>query len=172
VVILKKWWIIEVENVVDEVDFDQFDEIHPFITSMIKPRIPSTNEAPYLRNNHHEKVKNFKKPIPQWKVAKWLYKICLMCENMVICMKIWHSFDIRVKYAQCVKIWPFVWKSNFYLIFMWNMINVWKYDCFLKCVQFLKSYVQFLMDTILNLAIDQFLMKNKRDACYKDASPI
>jgi hypothetical protein len=27
---------------------------------MIKPRIPSANEAPYLRNNHHEKVKNFK----------------------------------------------------------------------------------------------------------------
>jgi hypothetical protein len=45
----------------DEEEFDQFDEIPPFITSMIKPRIPSANEAPYLRNNHHEKVKNFKK---------------------------------------------------------------------------------------------------------------
>jgi hypothetical protein len=27
---------------------------------MIKPRIPLANEAPYLRNDHHEKVKNFK----------------------------------------------------------------------------------------------------------------
>jgi hypothetical protein len=30
-------------------------------------------------------------------------------------------------------------------------------------VQFLKSCVQFLMDTILNLAIAQFLMKKKGD---------
>jgi hypothetical protein len=49
------------ENVTDEEEFDQFDEIPPFITSMIKPRIPSANKAPYLRNDHHEKVKNFKK---------------------------------------------------------------------------------------------------------------
>jgi hypothetical protein len=33
-----------------------------FTTLMIKPRILSTNEAPYLHNDHHEKVKNFKKP--------------------------------------------------------------------------------------------------------------
>jgi hypothetical protein len=33
----------------------------------------------------------------------------------------------------------------------------------LKCVQFLKSRVQFLMDTILNPAIAQFLMKKKGD---------
>jgi hypothetical protein len=45
-----------------------------------------------------------------------------------------------VKYAQYVKIW-----------------------LFLKCVQFLKSCVWFLMDTILNLAIIQFLIKNKGD---------
>jgi hypothetical protein len=50
--------------------FDHFDEIPPFVTSMIKPRIPSANEASYLRNDHHEKVKNFKKPGPQWNVAK------------------------------------------------------------------------------------------------------
>jgi hypothetical protein len=37
---------------------------------MIKPRIPSANETPYLRNDHHEKVKNFKKARPQQKVAK------------------------------------------------------------------------------------------------------
>jgi hypothetical protein len=51
-----------------------------------------------------------------------------------------------VKYAQCVKIWPF------------DVLVL-----FLKCVQFLKSCVQFLMDTILNLAIVQFLMKKKGD---------
>jgi hypothetical protein len=51
-------------------EFDQLDEIPPFITSMIKPRIPSANEAPYLYNDHHEKVKNFKKPRLQRKVAK------------------------------------------------------------------------------------------------------
>jgi hypothetical protein len=37
---------------------------------MIKPRIPSANEASYLRNDHHEKVKNFKKPRLQRKIAK------------------------------------------------------------------------------------------------------
>jgi hypothetical protein len=62
VVIPRKWWIIGVENIVDEEVFDQFDEIAPFTTSMIKPRIPSTNEALYLHNDHQEKVKNFKKP--------------------------------------------------------------------------------------------------------------
>jgi hypothetical protein len=49
-------------NAVNEEKFDQFDEIFPFTTLMIKPRILSTNEAPYLHNDHHEKVKNFKKP--------------------------------------------------------------------------------------------------------------
>jgi hypothetical protein len=38
---------------------------------MIKPRIPLANEAPYLLNDHHEKVNNFKKkPRGQQKVAK------------------------------------------------------------------------------------------------------
>jgi hypothetical protein len=59
VVIPWKRWITGVENAIDEEEFDQFDEIPPFITLMIKPRIPSANEAPYLRNDHHEKVKNF-----------------------------------------------------------------------------------------------------------------
>jgi hypothetical protein len=146
---------------------------------------------------------------PQKKIAKWLCKICSMCENMIIYVKIWLSIDICVKYAQCVKIWLFVWKFDFYWIFVWNMINVWKYGhlcenvtfigylceicsmfqniaicvkmwlllhicvkyaqrvkiwpfdvlvMFLKCVQFLKSCVQFLMDTIMNLAIVRFLM--------------
>jgi hypothetical protein len=42
-------------------EFDQFDEIPPFVISMIKPRIPLANEAPYMRNDHHEKVNNFLK---------------------------------------------------------------------------------------------------------------
>jgi hypothetical protein len=45
-----------------------------------------------------------------------------------------------VKYAQCVKIRPFD-----------------------VLVLFLKPCVQFLMNSILNLAIVQFLMKNKGD---------
>jgi hypothetical protein len=69
VVIPGKRRIIRVENVIDEKEFDQFDVIPPFVTSMIKPRIPSANKAPYLRNDHHEKVKNSKKPRLQRKVA-------------------------------------------------------------------------------------------------------
>ena len=61
--------IVGVENAVDEDEFDQFDEIPPFATTMIKPRIPSTNETPYFRNDHQEKVKNVKKPRAQPKVA-------------------------------------------------------------------------------------------------------
>jgi hypothetical protein len=49
----------------NEEEFDQFDEIPPFPISMIKPRIPSANEALYLHNDHHEKVKNFRKPRAQ-----------------------------------------------------------------------------------------------------------
>jgi hypothetical protein len=100
------WWIIRVENAVDEEVFYQFDEIPPFVNSMIKPRIPLANEAPYFCNDHYEKVKNFKKIRLQRNVAKWLCKICSMCENMVICVKMWLVLDICVKYAQCVKIWP------------------------------------------------------------------
>jgi hypothetical protein len=69
VVILEKRQIIGVENAVDEEEFDQFDEFPPFISLMIKPRIPSANKAPYSRNEHHEKVKNSKKPRPRRKVA-------------------------------------------------------------------------------------------------------
>jgi hypothetical protein len=104
---------------------------------MIKLRIPSANEAPYLHNDHHEKVKNFKKSRLQWKIAKWLYKICSMCENMTICMKIWLSMDICAKYAQCLKICLFVWKCDFYWIFVWNMLNVWKYGHLCENVTFI-----------------------------------
>jgi hypothetical protein len=61
VVIPEKWWIVRVENTVDDEEFDQFDEIHPFIILMIRPRIPSVNEAPYLRNDHYEKNQEFQK---------------------------------------------------------------------------------------------------------------
>jgi hypothetical protein len=60
VVIPGKWWIIRVENAVDEKEFDQFDEIPPFVTSMINPRIPSANEAPYLHNDYHKKSRILK----------------------------------------------------------------------------------------------------------------
>jgi hypothetical protein len=71
VVIPGKRRIIGVENAIDEKEFYQFDEIPPFVTSMIKPRIPSANEAPYLCNNHHAKVNNSKKkPRPQRRVAQ------------------------------------------------------------------------------------------------------
>jgi hypothetical protein len=56
-----------------------------------------------------------------------------------------------VKFAQCVKIWPFVCKIGL------------SFDTCVKIWLFLKSCVQFLMDTILNLAIAQFLMKKNRD---------
>jgi hypothetical protein len=49
-----------------------------------------------------------------------------------------------VKYPQCVKVW-----------------------LFLKCVQFLKSCVQFLMDTILNVANEK-----KGDALMQHVSLI
>jgi hypothetical protein len=69
VVIPGKQRIVRVENAVDEEEFDQFDEIPPLVTSMIKPRIQLANEAPYLCNDHHEEEKNSKKPRLQRKVA-------------------------------------------------------------------------------------------------------
>jgi hypothetical protein len=63
--------------------------------------------------------------------------------------------DICVKYAQCVKIWSF------------DVLVL-----FLKCVLFLKSCVQFLMDIVLNLTIVQFLMKKKGDAHFLRVSLI
>jgi hypothetical protein len=76
----------------------------------------------------------------------YLCEICSKCKNMTICVKMWLLLDICVKYAQCLKIWPF------------DVLVL-----FLKCVQFLKSCVQFLIDIIPNLAIVQFLMKKKGD---------
>jgi hypothetical protein len=70
VVIPRKRRIVGVKNAVNEEEFDQFHYIPPFIASMIKTRILSVNEAPYLHDDHHEKVKNFKKSRPQQKVAR------------------------------------------------------------------------------------------------------
>jgi hypothetical protein len=39
------------------------------------------NEAPYLCNDHHEKVKKLT-------FIGYLCEICSMCENIVICVKI------------------------------------------------------------------------------------
>jgi hypothetical protein len=114
IVIPGKWWIIGVNNVIDDEEFDQFDEIPPFTISMIKPKIPSANEALYLCNDHHKKVKNFKKSRAQWKVTKWLCKICSIYENKTIWVKICFSLDICVKYVQFVKIWPIEWKMDFH----------------------------------------------------------
>jgi hypothetical protein len=36
-----------------------------------------------------------------------------------------------------VKIWPFVWKFDFHWIFMWNMLNVWKYDHLCEILTFI-----------------------------------
>ena len=52
--------IIGVEKVVDEEEFDQFDDI-PLFTTSIKLRLPTPNETPSWCNNHHEKVKKAKK---------------------------------------------------------------------------------------------------------------
>jgi hypothetical protein len=52
VVILEKQRIVGVENGIDEAEFDQFNEISYFVTSMMKPKIPSFNEAFYLHNGN------------------------------------------------------------------------------------------------------------------------
>jgi hypothetical protein len=55
VVVPGKRRIVRVKNVVDEEEFDQFDEIPPFVTSMINPKILSANKAPYLRTTTMKK---------------------------------------------------------------------------------------------------------------------
>jgi hypothetical protein len=44
--------------------------LYPKNDESLESRIPSSKDISYLRNDHHEKVKNFKKPRAQWKVAK------------------------------------------------------------------------------------------------------
>jgi hypothetical protein len=57
VVITGKRRIVGVMNTVDDEEFDHFDEIPPFVTLMIKPIVPSANEASYLCNDYHQKSK-------------------------------------------------------------------------------------------------------------------
>jgi hypothetical protein len=47
--------IIGVKNVVEEEEYNQFDEIPSFDTSF-KPRLLGTNKTLYLRSDHSEKI--------------------------------------------------------------------------------------------------------------------
>jgi hypothetical protein len=44
-----------IENVVEEEEYNQFDEIPSFDTSY-KPQLFETNKTPYLRSGHSEKI--------------------------------------------------------------------------------------------------------------------
>jgi hypothetical protein len=48
--------IVGVENVVEEEEYNQFDEITSFNTSYM-PRLLGTNKTPYVRSNHSEKIR-------------------------------------------------------------------------------------------------------------------
>jgi hypothetical protein len=47
--------IVGIENVVEEEEYNQFDEIPSFGTSY-KPQLLGTNKTPYLRSDHSEKI--------------------------------------------------------------------------------------------------------------------
>jgi hypothetical protein len=47
--------IVGIENVVEEEEYNQFDEIQSFDTSY-KPQLLGTNKTPYLRSDHSEKI--------------------------------------------------------------------------------------------------------------------
>jgi hypothetical protein len=47
--------IVGVENVVEEEEYNQFDEIPSFDTSF-NPQLLGTNKTPYLRSDHSEKI--------------------------------------------------------------------------------------------------------------------
>jgi hypothetical protein len=46
---------MKIENVVEEEEYNQFDEIPSFDTSY-KPQLFGTNKTPYLRSDHSEKI--------------------------------------------------------------------------------------------------------------------
>jgi hypothetical protein len=46
---------VGIENVVDEEEYNPFDEIPSFDTSY-KPQLLGTNKTPYLRSDHSEKI--------------------------------------------------------------------------------------------------------------------
>ena len=48
--------IVGVQNVVDEEEFNQFDEIPPFATCDL-PRLNANDKTPYLRTDHNEKIR-------------------------------------------------------------------------------------------------------------------
>jgi hypothetical protein len=47
--------IVGIENVVEEEEYNQFDEIPSFDTSF-KPQLLGTNKTPNLRSDHSEKI--------------------------------------------------------------------------------------------------------------------
>jgi hypothetical protein len=51
---LEKKRIVGIANVVEEEEYNQFDEIPSFDTSYM-PRLLATDKTPYLRIDHHEK---------------------------------------------------------------------------------------------------------------------
>jgi hypothetical protein len=48
--------IVGIENVVEEEEYNQFDEIPSFDTSY-KPQLFGTNKTRYLRSDHSEKIR-------------------------------------------------------------------------------------------------------------------
>jgi hypothetical protein len=46
---------VTIENVVEEEEYNQFDEIPSFDTSY-KPQLLGTNKRPYLLSDHSEKI--------------------------------------------------------------------------------------------------------------------
>jgi hypothetical protein len=51
-----------------------------------------------------------------------------------------------------VKIWPFVWKFDFYWTFVWNMLNVWKYGHLCENMTFIE-YLCEICSMCDNMAI-------------------
>jgi hypothetical protein len=47
--------IVGIENVIEEEEYNQFDEIPSFDTSY-NPQLLGTNKTPYLRSDHSEKI--------------------------------------------------------------------------------------------------------------------
>jgi hypothetical protein len=54
-VVMPEKRIVGIENVVEEEEYNQFDEIPSFDTSY-KPQLLGTNKTPYLRSDHSEKI--------------------------------------------------------------------------------------------------------------------
>jgi hypothetical protein len=46
---------VGIENVVEEEEYNQFDQISSFDTSY-KPQLLGTNKTPYLQTNHSKKI--------------------------------------------------------------------------------------------------------------------